>query len=441
MIRLIWFIIKYGFIVYVAVLLAEHPGHVNIVWENLEINTSGAFLCVATLVLITACLLAYRLLRLLRYGPRGMRVRRQLHHQQLGLQRLSQGLAAIAGGDAAEAGKMAIAARKLLGHTTLTHWLQAQAAQLAGDHSSAHRHLTQITQDQHSAPIGYRGLIAAALRDNDHAKAATLIEEFAAKKPKAPWLQVARYELATKQGAWAQAATALRQAASQKLLDPTTAKRQEGALLVAEARAAVTQNQFPRAVQAAEQALKLDPSWLPARIALVQTQQASGFSKLVIKRVEKFWESSPHPELGALYRQQFAALPPLKRYKKIEQLAQKAPHHPASLIMVAEAAMDAELWGEAQRHLQRAADLAPTRQIYRLMAELADKERHDQKAMVDYLQRAASAPPEASWRCRHCGHQTPQWEITCAQCGTISGVDWFDPYATPKMAVADHSAL
>ena len=443
MIRLIWFIVKFATVIMAAVWLAEHPGQVNITWEDYQIKTTASFLCVSIFVLVASCLLVYRLIRLLRYGPRGMKVRRQLHHQQLGLQRLSQGLAAIAGGDAAEAGKMAVAARKLLGQAPLTHWLQAQAAQLAGDHGTAGRLLTLLTHDQHSAPIGYRGLIAAALRDNDHAKAATLIEEFATKKPKAPWLQVARYELATRQGAWAQAAVALRQASNQRLLDPTTARRQEAALLIAEARAAVAQSQFPRGLQVAEQALKLEPNWLPARIALVQTQQAAGYGKLVIKRVEKFWESSPHPELGAFYLQQFSMLAPLKLFKRIEQLAQRAPHHPASLILVAEAAMAAELWGEAQRHLQRAADIGPTRQIYRLMAELADKERHDQKAMVDFLQRAANAPPEAAWRCRHCGHQTPRWEITCAQCGAISGVDWFDPYATPKSATApiEHSAL
>ena len=443
MIRLIWFILKFAAIIMAAVWLAEHPGHVDIVWEDYQIKTTAAFLSVAVFLLVTSCLLVYRLIQLLRYGPRGMRVRRQLRRQQMGLQRLNQGLAAIAGGDAAEAGKMAIAARKLLGQAPMTHWLQAQAAQLSGDHGTAGRLLTLLTQDQHSAAIGYRGLIVAALRDNDHAKAALLIEEFAAKKPKAPWLQVARYELATRQGAWASAATALRQASNQRLLDPATARRQEAALLVAEARAAVAQNQFPRGLQAAEQALKLEPNWLPARIALVQTQQAAGYGKLVVKRVEKFWESTPHPELGALYRQQFDMLPPLKRYKRIEQLAQRAPHHPISLILVAESAMEAELWGEAHRSLQRAADIGPTRQIYRLLADLADKEGYDQKSMVDLLQRAAAAPPEASWRCRHCGHQTPHWEITCAQCGAISGVDWFDPYATPKLASTplEHSPL
>ncbi|MGB4102321.1 MAG: heme biosynthesis HemY N-terminal domain-containing protein [Alphaproteobacteria bacterium] len=443
MIRLIWFIIKFAAIVMAAVWLAEHPGQVNIAWEDYQIKTTAAFLCVAVFLLVAACLLVYRLIRLVRYGPRGIRVRRKLHQQQMGLQRLSQGMAAIAGGDASEAAKMALTARKLLGHGPLTHWLQAQAAQISGDHGTAGRLLTLLTQDPHSAPLGYRGLIAAALRDNDHAKAAMLIEEFAAKKPKAPWLQVARYELATRQGSWAKAATALRQASNQRLLDPATARRQEASLLVAEARAAIAQSQLPRALQVAEQALKLEPDWLPARIALVETQQAAGYGKLVIKRVEKFWDTSPHSELGALYRQQFDVLPPLKRYKRIEQLAQRAPHHPASLILVAEAAMAAELWGEARRALQRAADIGPTRQIYRLLADLAGQEGLDQKSIVEHLQRAATAPPEAAWRCRHCGHQTQHWEITCTQCGAISGIDWFDPYATPKSASAplEHSPL
>ena len=67
MIRLIWFLVKYAIVIYVAVLLAEQPGQVNITWHGTQIKTSAAFLCVIVLALVAACLLVYRLVRLVRH--------------------------------------------------------------------------------------------------------------------------------------------------------------------------------------------------------------------------------------------------------------------------------------------------------------------------------------------------------------------------------------
>ncbi len=432
MIRLLWFVLKFTAVIALAVYLADEPGKLTLTWHGYAIETSAAVLCVGVFLLVAACLIAYRLVRLLRYGPRGMKVRRQLHNQQLGVQRLGQGFTALAAGDAAEAGKMALAARKLLGNTAMTQWLQAQAAQLAGDHNSAQTIFNQLVKEKDTAMLGYRGLIGAALRQNNHARAAALVEDLAAAKPKAPWLQVARYEVASRQGAWAQAAQALRRASNQHLLEFGDVSQREAGLMIAEARAALKAEQTPRALQAAEQAQGTAPDWLPARIELVRTLLAGGYTKPALKRIEKFWDSTPHPELGALYLQALGEDAPLKQFKRIEQLCKTTPQHPASLVLLAQAALAAGLWGEASRHLQRAVELAPTRQTYLLLAELAEKENQPPNRVREALRQAAQAPQEAAWRCQHCGHTTPQWEINCPSCGNAMSIGWFDSYATAK---------
>lgn len=434
MIRLSWFILKFAAVIALAVWLADEPGKLTLTWHGYAVDTSAAALCFAIFLLVAACLLAYRLVRLLRYGPKGMKVRRALNNQQLGLQRLEQGFTALAAGDAAEAGKMALAARKLIGATPLTRWLQAQAAQLAGDHANAGAIFQQLAKEKPTALLGYRGLIGVALRQNNPAQAAALVEELAAVQPKAPWLQVARYEVASRQGAWAQAAQALKRASSQNLLEVGDVPQREAALLIAETRTALKAEQQPRALQAAEQALSAAPDWLPARIELVRTLLAGGYTKPAMKRIEKFWDSTPHPALGAMYGEALGAEAPLKRFKRIEQLCRNTQQHPASLILMAEAALAAGLWGEAERHLQRAATLAPTRQVYRLQAELAEKDNQPPNKVREALRRAAEAPAEAAWRCAHCGHSPTQWEINCASCGTPMSVSWFDPYAAAKPA-------
>jgi len=430
---LIWFIVKFSLVIALAVWLADAPGKVSIVWHGYSIEASAAVLCVAVILLMVVGLFAYRILHVLRYGPRGIKTRRRLYNQQLGVQRLGQGFTALAAGDAAEAGRMALAARKLLGTTALTQWLHAQAAQLAGDHQAASTIFTQLSKEEATAMLGYRGLIGAALRQNHHARAAVLVEELAKAQPKAPWLQVARYEVATRQGAWAQAAQALHKASAQHLLDVSDTTQREAALLIAETRAAIAQQQMPRALQIAEQAQNRAPDWLPARIELVRTLLAAGYSKPALKRAGRFWETTPHPELAALYLQALGDEPPLKRFKRVEQFCKNSQQHPVSLVFLAQAAMAAELWGEASRHLQRAATLAPTRQIYLLQAELAEKEMRPVTIVRDILRQAAQAVPEAVWRCQHCGHSTPQWEINCPSCGSSGSIDWFDGHAVPAL--------
>ncbi|MEJ0062805.1 MAG: heme biosynthesis HemY N-terminal domain-containing protein [Alphaproteobacteria bacterium] len=434
MIRLIWFITKFAVLIALAVWLAENPGEVRIVWNDYLVQTSAAFLLVCVLGLVGASLLVYRGISFLRYGRRGLRLRRQLRRQNLGLVHLSKGFSALASGDAAAAGAKAVAARKMLGQSSpLINWLQAQAAQLSGDHATAGQIFLQLSKDHDGAPIGYRGLIAASLRAHDDDKAAGYVEQFAAHHPKSPWLHVARYEIAARRGAWVQAAESLRHATARQLLNHSAARRQQAAAMVAEARAARAENQLPRALQAAEHAQNIQPDWLPARIELVRTQAAMGYTRLALKKIEKFWDTTPHPELGALYLELLGDSDALKQYKKVGQLAVRAPQHPVSLLLLAQAAMAAQLWGEAASNLQRAAEIAPTRQTYLMLAQLDKANPLDRKPGHDWLQQAATAPIEASWRCHHCGHQTPQWEINCPQCGALNGIDWFDQYTAAKL--------
>lgn len=435
MTRLIWFITKFAALIAAAVWLADTPGKVHIVWHGYSVEASAAVLCVGIFLLITASLLAYRLVRLLRYGPRGMKIRRQLHHRQLGMQRLEQGFTALAAGDAAAAGKLAVTARKMLGSTALTHWLQAQAAQLAGDHAAAAQIFSQLTKDKHQAILGYRGLIGAALRQNNHARAAMLVEELATQQPQAPWLHVARYEIATRQGAWAQAATALRQATAQHLLEVPDRAQREAGLLIAEARSALRHQQLPRALQAAESAQSTAPDWLPARIALVRTLLAAGYTKPALKRVEKFWATTPHPELGALYLQALDKDTPMARFKRVESLCKNLPENPVSLVLLAQAALAADLWGEAGRHLNRAAAIAPNRQIYLLLAEQAEKEHASPRTIQDLLRQAATAAPEPHWQCQNCGHSATAWDITCTACGATASIAWLDQHAAVPHAI------
>jgi len=159
---------------------------------------------------------------------------------------------------------------------------------------------------------------------------------------------------------------------------------------------------------------------------------AAGYTKPALKRVEKFWDTTPHPELGAMFLQALDEHAPAKQLKRVEQLCKNTMQHPASLVLLVQAALSAAQWDIADQHLARALTLAPTRQIYLLQAELAEKENQPPNRIRDMLRQAAQAPAEATWRCQSCGHGAAQWEINCPSCGASMSIGWFDNKAHPK---------
>ncbi len=165
--KLFGFVIRVALFVALAVWLADRPGTARIVWHDYVIETSAAVLGLGMLAVGFVFYLLFRFWHLLRHGPELWRMSRKLKKMQKGKDCLTQGLAAVAGGDAAEAGRFAVGARKLLGPSVATRLLQAQAAQLAGDHRTARELFRALSEDSSSALLGYRGLIMEARRAND----------------------------------------------------------------------------------------------------------------------------------------------------------------------------------------------------------------------------------------------------------------------------------
>src|SRR5205814_6662443 len=76
------------------------------------------------------------------------------------------------------------------------------------------------------------------------------------------------------------------------------------------------------------------------------------------KAIESAWRTIPHPDLAQLYAAIHDGAPPLDRLKSFERLAAQNPDARETHLTVAEAALDAQLWGEARRHLEQALNAA-----------------------------------------------------------------------------------
>ncbi len=424
--RLLFFIVRIAFIIALAVWLADRPGTARIVWHDYVIETSAAFLGLCAL---GAGVVFYFLLRIWRFitnGPEMWRLRRKLGRMQEGHRQFTEGLIAVASGNSAEAGRHAVGARKLLGVTPATQLLQAQAAQLAGDRFAAREIFLALAGESGSAVLGYRGLIMEALRAGNREEAGKLIEKLRRIKPETPWLNLIRFELAARDKQWSEADKALGNIAAARLMDPIRAKQHQAAVHLAEAQDEARQKNKDKALQQAEHAAQLAPGWLPAVLMLAQEQVEGGHRRAARRTIERVWDQTPHPQLAAIYRA--TAGDPIEAYRYIEQLCRDNEDHPTSRLVLAEAALEADVWGEARRHLTALIGHSQaTQAVYRLLARLERRESGNEQAALQWLVRTADATADPVWLCRICGGAQEQWQALCRACGGFNSLEWQTP--------------
>ena len=114
MIRALWFFFKLALLVAAAVWLANHPGHVTFNWQGYEITTSVAVLAVGMVGIIILSIVLYSVWRAVVGVPGSLSLAHLSRRQRKGYMMLTQGLMAVAAGDAVAARKLAYKAEHLL---------------------------------------------------------------------------------------------------------------------------------------------------------------------------------------------------------------------------------------------------------------------------------------------------------------------------------------
>src|SRR5208282_5369545 len=181
---------------------ADHQGSVTLHWADIRIDTSVAVLAAAVAVIAAAAALFYQLWRWLWRAPRAFARSRREHRRLKGYHALTQGMVAVAAGDAAEARRQARRADVLLNEPPLTMLLSAQAAQLNGDEAAAERYFRAMLERRETEFLGLRGLIMQATKKGDTARALGLARRAKLLRPKTEWVLATLHELEARAGDW-----------------------------------------------------------------------------------------------------------------------------------------------------------------------------------------------------------------------------------------------
>jgi HemY protein len=444
-----------------ALFFADHPGQVEIVWQGWQVETSVGVLAAAAVLAGLTIALLFWLVSLTLGSPRAFLRRRRERRRRAGFRALTRGMVAVAAGDPQEAQRCARRADALLADPPLTLLLSAQAAQLSGDDTAAKKFFTAMLDRPETEFLGLRGLLNQALRVGDRGTALRLTERAATLRPGTAWVVESLFDLETREARWEAARETLAEAVKRRVIPRERARHHRGVIVYELSVAALASGDRSRGRSLAAQAQTLTPDLATPAAHHARTLLQDRRPGPAAKAIEAAWRTIPHPDLARVYGTIHDGAPPLDRLKSFERLAAQNPDARETHLAVAEAALDAQLWGEARRHLDRALtaptppfsarsaksgpDLSttprsdkeiiltgPTPRLCLMMARLEEAEHGVGAEAHEWLDRAVAAMPDPRYVCRACGGESLEWRSLCPHCGSFDALVW----GTPTWAAA-----
>ena len=378
----------------IAVWFADRPGKIRVEWMGNEYFTTVGEGALLILLLVAALLIVFFILRAFLGAPSALLAFNRSRRRQRGYEALTQGLVAVAAGDADEAKRLARRADGLLSDPPLTMLLSAQAAQLGGDDEAAKTYFTAMLKQPEMEFLGLRGLLTHAVRTGDKNEALALAQRAYRLRPKTPWVLETLLDLQIELHRWRDAEITLKQAAKAGVKTEKQARRLRTELLWHGSLDAERKALPSDALDLAKAAHNNDPDFVPATLRYARLLLESKNVKRAARVIEQAWARAPHPDLADVYRAAFPDDTPLNRFKRFQKLYNMRPNDPESDIALASAALDAEIWGEARQHLEKAVKALPIARVYRLYARLEQSEKKDDEKAQAWLLKAAAAGPE-----------------------------------------------
>ncbi len=442
MLRALWFIFLLALLAAVTMWLADNPGQVSLDWQGYLIETSAAVLFSAIVAVAILSALLYRFWIFLRGVPAGVSRHRREGRRRRGYLALTRGMVAVAAGDTGEAKRQAKRADGLLDEPSLTMLLSAQSAQLNGDEKAAQNFFTEMLNNPDTEFLGLRGLLNQAMKREDRYEALKWARRAYLVKPESEWVARNLFDLSSRDGLWQEADDALAGAVRQKLVSAADARRPRAVLSHQLSLEAEAKGDKAKALKLAKKSCEAAPGFVPAHIRYADLLEDSGKHRKAISTIEGAWGFAAHPDLARAYLSTTGGQDTMTRLKAAQKLARFNPNDPATAMMLARAALDASLWGDARQKLEVIANSnEPATSSYcQLMAQLEEAEHSDMIAAREWLVRAANAEPDPTWVCGDCGNAASDWTALCGGCGGFDTFQWHRPPRVPGLIAGESDA-
>jgi HemY protein len=375
--RAVWFFIKMAVLIAIVLWLVDHPGSVEVQWGGYIVGFPLLLGVVVAVVVIGVAAIAYRWWRELLDLPGIFGRRRNSRRQRRGFEAINQGLVAVAAGDVEQARHYARRSNSALPGEPLSLLLQAQTAQLAGDEEAAAGFFERMAAKEDTAFLGVRGLMQQALRAGDTDRAIGLAIRARDLQPKAGWAHRSLFDMQVRAGDFIGAEATMRRAMDNNAIAKAEAMEQLARVLMTRARIAASTQDRNRAHELLREAYETSRTYGPAVAAYARSLAADGNAKQANKVIELAWRKKPSQELAEAFGDLSPGETDAEKLARFRRLAGFNSSSVESDFAVGVAAIAAEDWALARRHLERAVAAAPGARSYRLMAVLERAEKGD----------------------------------------------------------------
>ncbi|MEQ8284082.1 heme biosynthesis HemY N-terminal domain-containing protein [Thalassospira sp.] len=426
MIRLLTFVLITTALVFCTVWFANNPGNMTIVWLGYRFDGSIGMVALGLLALTAVLVLVWRGWTMIANSPGWVGRLLGSRRRKKGQQALTMGLLELASGDVRQALKHTRAVDRYLEDDTLTRLLTAQAAELDGDNEAAKRQFEAMLEKPDSAFFGLRGLLQLALKSDDRAAALDYAERAHRLRPRNPAVIVTLFDLLLTSKRWDRALSLLVDAQKASVFGEQELTRRRALLITAKAEDAIASGENAEAIKLLRKALNAAGDFTGAAVLLAGLYRDLKQDGKAREAVMQSWRVAPSAALGAIYRETLTG-DPLTKVKSVEKLVATNPDHIESQIVLAEAALEADLWGIARHNIEKAMATKAEARHYRLLADLELRENQDGAKARDLLIKASHANTDPDWRCGACGTETDRWVVSCPSCHSFGSVEWRAP--------------
>ena len=344
--------------------------------------------------------------------------------ERRGYRALSEGMMALASGDADAAMSKAVQAERYLQQPALTNLLAAQAAEMSGNMTRAEQIYKELIKDPQTRFVGVRGIMKQRLASGDTHVALKLAQKAFELKPKHEEVQDVLLQLQAQSHDWQGARKTLGVKLKQGKIPRDVHKRREAVLALSQAAEVIDEENSIEKRETAIEANRLSPDLVPAAAMAAREYIVQTKPKLAVRVIKKAWESQPHPDLAAAFSEIEPNETPQERLKRFAQLAKLNPEHVESRLMMAELNLAAEDFPEARRALGDIVENNPDARALTIMAAIERGEGSSDEVVRGWLAKALSAPRGPQWVCDKCNTVHSEWVPVCSSCDALDMLSW-----------------
>ncbi len=416
--------------------IADRPGLISITWQDHLIETSIMVAASMVVALIAAVMIVWWVIGVIWTSPLSVRRYFRTRKRDRGYQALSTGLIAAGAGNAVLARKMSIRTRGLLSadQEPLIHLLEAQAALIEGRHADARAKFEQMAEDPETRELGLRGLYMEARRLGANEAARQYAEKAVEHAPYLPWAAQATLESRSQSGRWDEAIQLLDQQRAASVLERGEAERLKAVLLTAKASERL-EGDPNGAREDAKAALKLAKGLVPAAIIAAKAYLREDNIRKAASILESAWKIEPHPDVGRTYVRARSGDSTLDRLKRAEKIEALRPNNIESLLVVAQAALDAQQFPKARAKAEAAARMQSREAAYLLLADIEEAETGDQGRVRHWMAQALRAGRDPAWVAD--GIVSDKWLPLSPVTGRLDAFEWKVPFGQIEGPVED----